>query len=410
MSPPSLIATPTDTHAALLEQYFDPANRADPYPVLARIRDAGPLVLHGGDLVVVARYADCRQILRDTSTSNDPRLSRIGADVPPRQESLLFLDPPAHTRIRRLVSKAFSPRVVTALEPRILDVVDRMFAEIGDRREFDAVADFAVPLPMQIICELLGIPLEEYRRFEHVSHLFGRVLDFHHIMPNPEIGEAEAARATVIDYLRGLIARHRAAPGEDLLSRLVVVEEQGDMLTEPELLATCALLMGAGFDTTVNLVSGTLRALLADPDAYRRLRAEPDLIPGAIEEGLRYEAPVQFVLRSITRPTRLGSLELTPGTAVLGLLAAANRDPAQYPDPDRFDITRAPSDHVGFSAGIHFCLGAALGRVEGAIAVREFVRRVQDPEALPGAPVFRDNVNLRGRDTLPVRHAGILPR
>ncbi|WP_226351726.1 cytochrome P450 [Pseudonocardia sp. ICBG601] len=398
----------TDDHA-LLAEYFDPACRADPYPVLARIREASPLVLHGGDLVVVARYDHCRQMLRDPSTSNDPRNTRIGADIPPRQESLLFLDPPVHTRVRRLVSKAFTPRVVAALEPRIVELVGALFDRIGDAEEFDVVRDFAVPLPMQIICELLGIPLEEYRDFENVAHLFGRVLDFHHIMPNPEIGEAEAARGTLIAYLRELIQRHRSRPDGSLLSHLVAVEEQGDTLSEVELLATCALLMGAGFDTTVNLVSSTLGSLISDPAAYRRLRDRPDLVPSAVEEGLRHESPVQFALRSVMQPTTLGGLDVTPGTAVLVLFAAANRDPEHFPEPDRFVVDRAPSDHVALSAGIHYCLGAALGRVEAAVAVREFVRRVQDPVLVPGATAFRENVNLRGRDTMPVRHRGILP-
>ncbi|GAA1854626.1 cytochrome P450 [Pseudonocardia ailaonensis] len=398
----------TDAHA-LLAEYFGPDARVDPYPVLARIREASPLVLEGGDLVVVARYDHCRQILRDPSTSNDPRNTRIGAAIPPRQESLLFLDPPTHTRVRRLVSKAFTPRVVARLEDRILTIVDGMVDAIGERDEFDLVADFAVPLPMQIICELLGIPLDEYRDFEHVAHVFGRVLDFDHIMPNPTIADSEAARRTLIDYLRGLLVRHRAAPDGSLLSQLVAVEDGGDTLSEAELLATSALLMGAGFDTTVNLISSTLHSLLLDPAALRRLRAEPDLVPAVVEEGLRHEAPVQFVLRSVRQPTTVGGVELSPGTAVLVIFAAANRDPERFAEPELFDLDRGPSDHVAFSAGIHFCLGAALGRKEAIVAVREFARRVQDPEILPHTPRFRENVNLRGRDVLPVRHAGILP-
>ncbi|MFC4943079.1 cytochrome P450 [Pseudonocardia sp. GCM10023141] len=393
--------------ATLLEAYFDPAHRADPFPLLRQIREASPLVLRGDDLVVVARYDDCRQVLRDPSVRNEPRLSRLGAAQPEQARSLLFLDPPAHTRIRRLVSKAFTPRVVTGLVPRIRALTDALIDALADRPDFDAVADFASPLPMQIICELLGIPVEDYHSFEPVAHRFGRGLDFDLIIPNPDLDDSQEAREFLFGYLRDLIARRRREPGTDLLSRMIAVEEQGDVLTEAELLATSALLMGAGYDTTVNLISGSLLALLRDPAALARLRAEPQLATGIADEALRFCSPAQFVMRTATEPLRVGDVDITPGTLVLCLLAAANRDPARYPDPDRFDLDRAPTDHVAFSAGIHFCIAAALARAEAAVAMTAFAERVVGPEIV-AEPTWRDNINLRGLRSLPARHAGIV--
>jgi hypothetical protein len=392
---------------AMLEKLFATQTRPDPYPVLRELRGQSPLMCKGGDLAVIARYADCQQVLRDPSVKNDPKLSRLGKDYPVRQESLLFLDPPTHTRIRRLVSKAFSPRVVAGVEPQIREIVDELIAKMAGRRELDVIEDFAFPLPVRIMCLLLGIPHEEYRDFEPAARRLGRVLDYNLVVHNDDLDDAEGARAELRDYLVDLIARRRGNLGEDLLSRLIQVEEQGDVLTEAELLATCVLAMVAGHETTANLIANGVLALMRNPDARARLAAEPELGSSASDEVLRYDPPIQFVMRIASTDLDINGTHLSAGTAMLVLLASANRDAERYAEPDRFDVARGAADHLAFSAGAHFCLAAALGRAEGAIALTEFSRRVIGPVLVPASVRYRTNVNLRGMESMTVTYQGI---
>lgn len=403
----AVVADPAERNdVEVLRQLFDPATRPDPYPVLGELRAASPLPVMNGDLVVVGRYADCRQVLRDPTVANDPRKSRLGAAIPQRQESLLFLDPPAHTRIRRLVSKAFSPRVVAAIEPRIGAIVDDLILAVSEKSSFDVVTDFAFPLPVQIMCQLLGIPVAEYEVFEPAARRLGRVLDYDLVFKSEDLDDAEGARTELMAYLRDLIRRRRQALGDDLLSELIQVEEQGEVLTEAELLATCVLLMVAGHETTANLISNGVLALLKNPDALAALRAGGGA--GIADEVLRYDPPVQFVMRMATTTMHVNNLEITPRTAMLVLLAAANRDPEQYPDPDRFDVERSASDHLAFSSGAHFCLAAALGRSEASIALSAFARRIVNPVLEQSSVVYSRNVNLRGMKQLIVSHSGVV--
>ncbi|MFF2084439.1 cytochrome P450 [Nocardia sp. NPDC058176] len=390
-----------------LAALFAPDTRPDPYPVLRALRTESPLIAKGGDLVIVANYADCQQVLRDPTVRNDPKLSRLGKDHPERPESLLFLDPPAHTRIRRLVSKAFTPRVIRASQPQIHSIVDDLVAGIASKSEFDVITDFALPLPVRIMCALLGIPLEEFDDFEPAARRLGRVLDFNLVVHNDDLDDAEGARNELMNYLKNLISRRRGDLGEDLLSRLIQVEEEGEVLSEGELLATCVLLMVAGHETTANLIANGVHALLQHPEQRERLAADPELGISATDEALRYDAPIQFVMRIATREMRVGATTISPGTAMLVLLAAANRDPAHYPDADRFDVTRGAADHLAFSAGAHFCLAAALGRAEGAAALSAFAGRVIDPVLVPDSVRYRPNVNLRGIQTMSVTHGGV---
>lgn len=392
---------------SILAELFAPDTRPDPYPVLRALRTESPLIVKGGDLVIVAKYADCQQVLRDPTVRNDPKLSRLGKDHPERPESLLFLDPPAHTRIRRLVSKAFTPRVIRASQPQIHSIVDDLVAGIASKSEFDVIADFALPLPVRIMCALLGIPLEEFDDFEPAARRLGRVLDFNLVVHNDDLDDAEGARNELMNYLKNLITRRRGDLGEDLLSRLIQVEEEGEVLSEGELLATCVLLMVAGHETTANLIANGVHALLRHPEQRARLAADPELGISATDEALRYDAPIQFVMRIATREMQVSGTTVTPGTAMLVLLAAANRDPAHYPDADRFDVTRGAADHLAFSAGAHFCLAAALGRAEGAAALSAFACRVIDPVLVPDSVRYRPNVNLRGIQTMSVTHGGV---
>jgi hypothetical protein len=394
---------------ATLAELFAAHTRPDPYSVLASLRTESPLVTKDGDLVVIARYADCQQVLRNPTVCNDPKLSRLGKHHPERPESLLFLDPPVHSRIRKLVSKAFTPRVVAGLEPQIQEIVDELIANMAGKTELDVISDFAFPLPVRIMCLLLGIPVEEFADFEPSARRLGRVLDFNLVVHNEDLNSAEGARAELQNYLRDLIARRRGNLGDDLLSRLILVEEQGDVLTEGELLATTVLLMVAGHETTANLIANGVLALTRDPGALAQLAADPSLGLSAADESLRYDAPIQFTMRIATQDMDVNGMRITPGTAMLVMLASANRDPEHYPDADRYDVARHASDHLAFSAGAHFCLAAAVGRTEGASALSTFASRVIDPVLVPESLTYRPNVNLRGIKTMTIQHGGIRP-
>jgi len=390
-----------------LAELFAPENRPDPYRILRTLRAESPMTTGDGDLVVVARYDDCRQVLRDPSVRNDPKLSRLGRHHPERAESLLFLDPPSHTRIRRLVSKAFTPRMVANIEPQIHEIVAGLIADMADKTELDVIEDFALPLPVRIMCLLLGVPFEDFAGFEPSARRLGRVLDFNLVVHNEDLDDAESARNELQDYVKDLIARRRTDLGDDLLSRLIQVEEQGEVLTGGELLATVVLLIVAGHETTANLIANGVLALTRNPEALATLAADPGLAMSAADETLRYDAPIQFVMRIATQDMDIRGTRITPGTAMLVMLASANRDPEHYSDAETFDVARGAADHLAFSAGAHFCLAAALGRSEGAAALSAFARHVVDPVLVPESLQYRPNVNLRGLQAMTVRHSGV---
>jgi cytochrome P450 len=393
----------TTTHQGNLGALFDPANRPDPYPLFAQLRDAGPFPIMDGAITVVGSHERCTAILRDPASSSDrsrtllPR--RFGDDQvdAERTASFLSLDPPDHTRLRRLVSKAFTPKVIAALEPRIRQIVDDLFADFRGGTEFDLVGGLAYPLPVRVISELLGVPEADHDRFEGWSRWLARGLDPVMAVTDPaELTAIQAASAEFNAYFSGLIAQRRVSPGEDLLSRLVQIEEQGDQLTEAELIATCILLLVAGHETTANLIANAVLALLRHPDQLAALRAEPALVAGTVDEVLRYDPPVQLTTRVVRTPTQVGDVIAPTDGVLLMLLGAANRDPAVFADPDRFDITRDARQHLSFAAGAHFCLGAPLARLEASIALSAFANRIADPELDTASLRYRPHVNLRG--------------
>lgn len=386
---------------------FDPANRPDPYPLYARLREAGPFAVgDGGELTVVGTHERCAAILRDPTYSSDRSrtlLPRRLNQESERNASFLSLDPPDHTRLRRLVSKAFTARVVAALEPRIREIVDELVAGFADGDSFDVVPQLAYPLPVRVICELLGVPESDHERFEEWSRWLVRGLDPAMSVVDPnDMAEIEAAQQEFRGYFRDLIARRRVAPGDDLLSRLVLIEEQGDQLSEAELVATCTLLLVAGHETTANLIANGVLALLRNPDQLKALQADPSLVTGTVEEVLRYDPPVQLTTRVVRRPTPLGDVTAPTDGVVLMLIGAANRDPAVFAEPDRFDITRDARQHLAFAAGAHFCLGAPLARLEGAIALHAFAQRIRDPLLDAESLRYRPHVNLRGPERMVV--------
>jgi cytochrome P450 len=394
----------------------DPGVIPDPYPLLAWLREESPFTELDGGLVVYGRYDDCSRILRDPRASSKRDRNRLVAEVPDRPRrtaSFLSLDPPDHTRLRRLVSTAFTPRVVATLADRISEITNGLLtaaAEPGAHR-LELVGALAYPLPVRIISELLGVPPEDRGRFAGWSARLA-----HSVQPSfgtvepAELEEAERASAEFRAYFSELIAFRRVNPGDDLLTKLIRAESEGDRLTVDEMIATCVLLLVAGHETTVGLISNAMLALLRNPDQLARLVADPDLAAAAVEETLRFDPPVQLTARIAT-----GGMADQEGAILLLLLSATGRDPAVFPSPDVFDLGRraahpAPGDHLAFAAGPHFCLGAPLARLEATTALQAIATRVIAPELDPDLLVYKPNYNLRGPERMVINFDQIKQR
>lgn len=394
----------------LLLQLLDPANRADPYRLCAQFRDRGPLQLPDANLAVFLSYRDCDEVLRHPSSSSENANSTVAkrqaeaGTAPPRQgpPGFLFLDPPDHTRLRKLVSKAFAPRVVSALQPDIRSLVDGLLDRVAEKGQFEVVEDFAYPLPVAVICRLLGVPLEDEPQFSRASALLAQALDpFSTItgVPADVANERQQAGTWLRDYFHGLIDKRRSRPGEDLLSGLIAVEESGDQLTEEEIVSTCNLLLIAGHETTVNLIGNAVLAMLRNPGQWAALGADADRAPAIVEETLRYDPPVQLAGRIALADMVIGGIEVPTGDVMMLLLAGANRDPAEYDQPDVFDPDRKNLRHLGFGRGAHYCLGAPLARLEASVALAAVAARFPNAR-LDGEPQYKTNVTLRGLSQL----------
>ncbi|MCV7352888.1 cytochrome P450 [Mycobacterium parmense] len=417
-----MTTTPTrraDSQGLLLE-LLDPANRADPYRLYTRFRDLGPLQMPGAGLTVFSSFRHCDEVLRHPSSGSDRTKSTLwqrqsqvyvqalqaaGAKVPqPSPPGFLFLDPPDHTRMRALVSKAFAPKVVNALRSDVGALVDGLLDRIVEKGEFDVVEDFAYPLPVAVICRLLGVPLEDEPQFSHASALLAQSLDpFVAFTGAPSDGMKDRMQAAMglREYLHALIERRRRRPGDDLLSALIAVEESGDQLTEVEIVSTCVLLLVAGHETTVNLIGNAILAMLRRPAQWAALAADAARAPAVIEEILRFDAPVQMVGRIALADMEIGGVEVTAGDVMMLLLAAAHRDSAEFDRPDEFDPDRETFRHLGFGRGMHYCIGAPLARLEAGLALSALAARF--PGARLGCePRYKANVTLRGLSALTV--------
>ncbi|MDY6998450.1 MAG: cytochrome P450 [Actinomycetota bacterium] len=405
------MTTATDPQS-LLREMLDPAHRADPYPLYGRIREYGPMQLPDSNLTVFSSYSHCDQVLRDPSAASDRLKSTVaqrmvaeGATPRPfGPPGFLFLDPPDHTRLRRLVSKAFVPKVVKALEPDIAALVDSLLAGADAAEPFEVIAGLAYPLPVAVICRLLGVPLSDEPQFSAASATLAQALDpFVAVTGSAGEGFEERMQAGLWlrGYLRDLIAQRRRDPGDDLMSGLIHVEESGDQLTEDEIVATCNLLLIAGHETTVNLIANATLALLRDPAQWAALAADPGSVGAVIEETLRYDPPVQLIGRVAGDDMTIGPVTVPKGDNMLLLLAAAHRDPDLAERPDEFDPQRPTIRHLGFGKGPHFCLGAPLARLEAGVALTALVSRFPQA-ALAAEPTYKQNVTLRGMAELPV--------
>jgi hypothetical protein len=388
--------------------------RRDPYRHYRVLRERDPV--HRSRAIrgwVVFRHADCLEILRDTRFSADDRHyvgfagERAAAIADglvdpsqPEEPVMLRRDPPDHTRLRGLVSRAFTPRAVEKLLPRVEAIADELFTQLARRREFDLIADFAVPLPVTIIAEMLGIPAADREIFKRWSdHLVG-FLD-----PLASPGPAVLRRTAdeLFAYVDRVAGERRRRPADDLLSALVLAEDAGDRLSTQELYGTVALLLAAGNETTTNLIGNGVLALLRHPSELERLREEPGLAADAVEELLRFDSPVQVTMRIPTEDVDLHGCRLAKGQAVVTVLGSANRDPEVFADPERLDLARRDNRHLSFGHGIHFCLGAQLARLEGRVAIGELVRRFPDLRLAGPEPRWRRLTFLRGVGALHVR-------
>jgi cytochrome P450 len=391
-----------------------PATRTDPYPLYARVRQRG-LVRSPLGAFIAADHATVASVLRDRRFSSSPTHQRgyRPPSYPPGDPraglpdgDLLNLDPPDHTRLRRLVSGAFTPRAIAELEPWIREVTNRLLTAADDAAGFDLIDALAFPLPIAVICHLLGVSAEDQAQFRAWGHDVAATLD-------PQTAAAartqsRTAEAELTGYLQNLVRERRAQPDDTILSALIAAEEEGDRLSSGEVVRMAFLLLIAGFETTVNLIGNGSVALIGDSDSWDRLRQDPALVPTAIEEMLRFDSPVQMTSRIATEEVELGDSAIPAGRAVLVAIGGANRDPEVFEQPDEFRIDRPdPGRHLSFSLGLHHCLGAALARLEGRIAIEELTRRYPALE-LADRPTRRSQLVLRGFESIPVRAS--LPR
>ena len=391
----------------------DPAVVADPNPSFALARAQAPVQWHEGlGLWLAFTHAESNAVLRDR------RLGRIWRDREPAERfgsfnlvhrnALLEMEPPDHTRLRRLVSAAFVRGHVERLRPWVQrlagELVDGLVARSGGTAPVDVLSGMAEKLPVAVIAELLGVPDADRPLLRPWSNAIVKMYEYGRTVAVEDA--AERAADQFVTYLRGLAAERRRTPGEDLLSHLVTVRDSdGDRLTEDELVTTCVLLLDAGHEATVNVSGNGLLALLEHPDQLARLRDDPGLLPTAVEEFMRFDSPLQLFERTATTDVQVGGVTVREGQKVAALLGAANRDPAVFPDPDRFDVGRTDNPHITFGAGVHFCIGAPLARVELQASFGALLERTSRLE-LGGEPVRRPEFVIRGLAELPVVVAG----
>ena len=394
------------TLESLFGTLIDPVVWADPYPLYEELRTRDAVAKLDDNLWVLSSHEAVHHVLRHPSCSSDERRSTnaiASEEGYPETigDFMLFMDPPDHTRLRRLVARAFTPRQVKFIEPRAESIVAELLDAARDRGTLDVVSELAHPLALQIICELLGVPFEDRSRFAGWGSALARLVD-PGVLRTPEQDAASvAATAEFREYFIDLIDTRRARPSDDLLSELIAAEEDGDRLSIDDLVSVCLLVLVAGYETTVNLVGNGVVALLEHRDQWDRLGAGGDIFTTAVNEFLRHDSPVQMVFRTATDDIDVAGRQIASGDAMITFLAAANRDGDVFDDPHRLDVGRTNNPHVAFGGGIHHCLGAALARTEAVAAFRGLRETFPDMQ-IAGQPVRRPTFTLRGFTEVPV--------
>jgi cytochrome P450 len=388
---------------------LDPLNneyRDDPYPLYRRFRELAPVYRAPWGGLVLFRAHDCEEMLHNPDVTCRagfpvpggpplPAIGDFGGSV------LLFIDPPQHTRLRRLISRAFTPKRVATLREKVGVYVDEILDRFADEREMDVVDDLGYPLPLHVICEMLGVPTDERAEFKTWSAAITRLLDGDKLGPR-ETQEGITAALRLSAYFSQLFHDRRKHPQDDLLSDLLAAEESGDRLTLKELRATVALLFIAGHETVTNLVSHGTLALTQFPDQFARIGEDPSLVPTAVEELLRWDSPTHLTFRRATHLIKVDDQKLEPGEVVVVLTSAANRDPARFPEPERLDVGRVQNRHLSFGHGIHHCVGAALSRMEGQEVFRRLATRFPTLSLVTERVERRPHFILRGFEELRV--------
>jgi cytochrome P450 len=392
----------------------DPVVLEDPYPTYAQLRSAGPLCRGGPGQWVVPRYAEVAALLRDRRLSHQfpEEYYRFSVGEGPASDFLqrivLDREPPDHTRLRRLFSKAFGASLVGRMSDHIGELVDGLLAPALERDYLDAATDLAFPLPLLVVCELMGIPATRQNEVRPRAMDLGKA--FVSDVAPEDRDAANSAVVSLREYLGELVEDRARRPGDDLLSRMLAVEEGGETLSREEVVDNAVFLFFAGFETSMGMIATGCAALLSHPEQLARLRKEPSLVPSAVEEFLRFDAPIQGAGRLVRVPVEIGGRTIRPGRVLVLLLGSANHDPNQFAEPDQLDVGRDPNPHVSFGGGIHHCLGASLARVEGRVVFERLLRRfaVFEPAA---EPVRQRNTTLRTYGSIPihVRPGGRVP-
>jgi cytochrome P450 len=388
-----------------------PAFRDDPHPLLRDLRERGRIERDVVGVWLVSHHADVSAGLRSSRLSREPWRSPVYRQYRPfladstlertTEHWMLFNDPPKHTRLRRLVTGAFKPPVIAALRERITALTDELLAALPARGEFELMAGFAQQLPVRVICDVLGLPPADFAQTKLWSDALAMIVE--PVVRREQRLAAGRAAEEMGSYLRGHIAARRAGSRhDDLLTLLVAAQDGEGQLSDDELLGNLILLFVAGHETTTNLIGNGLVTLLRLPDELARLRAEPARMAGAVEEMLRYEGSVTMVSRLTVEPYAIGETVIPPEEVLFFMLGPANRDPAVFADPERFDVARSPNPQLGFGAGIHFCLGAPLARLEGEIAFGRLLQRYPALDLAEPTPRWRPLINLRGLQALPL--------
>jgi len=359
---------------------LDPAFRNDPFPALRRLRETAPVSDTPIGAWRVCRFEDVMRVLHDLPVgvrTRDGRLPGVDEAAQGQREFMLQTDPPTHTRLRRLASRAFTPRSVGRWRDEIHRIVDECLDRVAARGEMDVIGDLALPVPSTVICEMLGVPLSDRERFTvwtaEATHGLAAL-----VAPPEVLQRARAAAEHLAAYFEQLIASRRKDLRDDVLSNLIRAEEEGDRLSGSELISQSIGLLIAGFETTIGLIGNGVRQLIRHPAELAKLQAAPALIDTAVEECLRYDGPITMTVRILHEDAEIGGVALPADTMIWAQLAAANRDPAQFPDPERFDVTRTPNHHLAFGGGAHFCLGSHLATLEARVAIGKLVERFGD--------------------------------